>query len=347
MQFRTILVARVPRIDCESHGVKQIPVPWGEPGSRFTALFEAVVIDWLKEASISGVASLVGMTWDEVDGVMQRAVTRGLNRRKLQAPTAVGIDETSFQKRHDYVTVINDGARVIHVADGRGKESVAAFFGSFNAVERAGIEVVAMDMWEPFIQATADSLPDGLSKIAYDKFHVAKHLGDAIDRVRRSEHRELRAQGDDSLTGTKYLWLTREWSAKQREMFAGLRTRTLRTARAWALKQTAMALWIGRSRRQLEQAWNRWYSWAIRSRLEPMKRVARMIKSHLPGILNAILRKVSNARAEGINSVIQWVKYTARGFRNRARFRNAIYFHLGGLQLYPASVPQGVAHTNA
>ena len=104
-----------------------------------------------------------------------------------------------------------------------------------------------------------------------------------------------------------------------------------------------MTLWRYRYRAWARKAWFEWYAWAIRSKLEPVKRVARMVKRHLYGIVNAIVLGVTNARAEGINSRIQWLKYTARGFRNRDRFRNAIYFHLGGLDLYPA--PPSATHT--
>jgi transposase len=95
------------------------------------------------------------------------------------------------------------------------------------------------------------------------------------------------------------------------------------------------------------QGWQHWYSWAIRSRLAPIKEVARMVKRHLEGVLTAVVEGITNARAESVNAKIQWLKYTARGFRNRDRFRNAIYFHLCGLNLYPAGLtPSAVTHTN-
>lgn len=341
LQFQTILVAQVPRADCADHGVRQVPVPWAEGGSRFTALFEALVIDWLGEASISGVCRLVRLTWDEVDGIMKRAVARGLARRQLKPPTALGIDETSFRKHHDYVTVIADqtGA-VVHVADDRKRAAVAAYLAKFTRQELAELRTVAMDMWAPYIRAVEAGVPDGASKIAFDKFHVAQHLGDAVDRVRRSEHRSLHAAGDDRLTGTKHLWLTNRetWSDAQRRKWAELRGGSLRTARAWAIKSTAMTLWNYTRRAAATKAWEQWYGWAIRSRLEPVRKVARMVKAHLQGIVNAVISGVTNARAEGLNSVVQWIKYTARGFRNRERFKTAIYFHLGGLDLYPAGV---------
>jgi transposase len=126
-QFQTILVAEVPRVECAEHGVRQVRVPWGEPGSRFTALFEALVIDWLREASVAGVARHLGLSWTAVAGIMKRAVERGLARREPRLPAHLGVDETSFQKRHEYVTVVLDrvgeGA-VVHVADGRGREAL-------------------------------------------------------------------------------------------------------------------------------------------------------------------------------------------------------------------------------
>jgi len=194
------------------------------------------------------------------------------------------------------------------------------------------------NMWKPYIDSTIEHVPDGAAKIAFDKFHVAQHLGDAVDRVRRGEHKQLRASGDDRLKGSRYLWLQNpaEISADRWAEFAPLRSSSLKTSRAWALKEFAMQLWGYRQRGWAHRAWMRWYSWAIRSRLEPVKKVARMIRTHLDGILTAIVKGVTNARAEGINATIQWLKYTARGYRSRDRFRTAIYFHLGGLDLYPA-----------
>jgi transposase len=108
MQYRTLLVADVPRVECDEHGVVQIAVPWSDPKSRFTALFEALVIDWLKEASFSAVARQPSLSWDQVAGIQDRAVRRGLARRKKQRPRRIGVDETAFRKRAEYITVVND-----------------------------------------------------------------------------------------------------------------------------------------------------------------------------------------------------------------------------------------------
>ena len=340
-QYRTILAAEVPRVQCEHHKVKQIEVPWSESRSRFTALFEAVVIDWLQEATTAAVAQQLGLSWDEVDGVMQRAVQRGLQRREVQLPARLGVDETSFQKRHEYVTVINDlDGKVVYVADGRTKESLEKFYKQFDSEQLAQVHTVAMDMWEPYISVTTQYVPDAENKIAFDKFHIAGHLGDAVDQVRRAEHRRLLGEDDERLKGSRYKWLTNpeNMDHERWERFAELRDSALKTARAWGYKEHAMTLWDYKSRTWARKAWQAWYDSAIRCRLEPVKRVARMIKRHLDGIVTAVVTRVTNARAESINAGVQKLKYSARGFRNRKRFRNAIYFHLGGLDLYPAGV---------
>jgi transposase len=340
MQYRTILVGRIPRVRCQRHGVVQVAVPWAEAGSRFTALFEALAIDWLQEASLSAVGRQLRITWDEADGIQARAVRRGLARRELEMPAQIGVDETSFQRRHEYVTVVSDlkRPRVVYVADDRKKEGLDAFFRAAGPEACARVESVATDMWEPYIQSIREFVPDAERKIVFDKFHIAKHLGEAVDRVRKQEQRELRAEGDERLVKTKYLWLQNpdHMSRERWVAFQPLRHSTLRVARAWALKETAMALWGYRRLGWARRAWDSWLSWAVRCRLEPMRRVAWMIKRHYQGVLNAAVSGVTNAVAEGFNAKIQWIKRTACGFRNRERFRNAIYFHLGGLDLYPA-----------
>lgn len=342
-QYRTLLVADVPRAHCATHGVSQVTVPWAEAGSRLTALFEALVIDWLRETSTQAVARRLRLTWDEVDGVMQRAVERGLSRRGAQhLPEHIGIDETSFQKGHEYVTVIvdQDAGTVAHVADDRRKGTLDAYFQSHSESELSAVRTISMDMWRPYIASVEEHVPDASTKICFDKFHVAQHLGDAVDKVRRQEHRALRAAGDDRLTRTKYLWLgnPEHMSVERWTGFKSLRESTLKTARAWAIKELAMSLWSYSRRGWALRAWRQWLSWAERSRLEPVRKVAAMVKSHLIGIVNAIIHGITNARSEGINAKIQWIKFTGHGYRNRERFRTAIYFHLGGLDLYPLGI---------
>lgn len=341
-QYRTVISAEVPRVQCAHHGVRQIQVPWAEPGARFTALFEALVIDWLRVASFAAVARQLGVSWDEVDGMQGRAVQRGLARRQREPVTHLGVDETSFRKRHEYVTVVSDlrRDRVLHVEDDHEAASLGGFYVTLSPAERAELEVICLDMWRPYIAATRRWIPDAEAKIAFDKFHVAQRLGDAVDRVRRREHRQRRAQADDRLSGTRYWWLRNPelMDAVQWQAFAPLRQSTLQTARAWAIKELAMTLWRFRTRGWARKAWERWLRWALRCRLEPVVKVARSFRKYLWGILNAIIAGVTNARAEALNAKIQRLKRMACGYRNRQRFRNAIYFHHGGLNMYPATL---------
>jgi transposase len=339
-QYRTVLHARVPRRRCPTHGLRQLRVPWAEENARFTALFEALAIDWMKHAAISTVAEQLRLSWDEAAAIQARAVRRGLARRGEQPARHVGIDETSFARRHQYVTVVTDleRSRVLYVADDRRQESLDAFWPQRSPAELAAIEAVAMDMWPPYFDSTLAHLPDAATKIVFDKFHIAQHATQAVDKIRRQEHRALHADGYDWLSGTKFTWLRHPAKftlTAWRDFLGFLRQTTLKTGRAWALKEMLMTLWDYVYPKNAEKHFEGWYAWAIRSRLEPIKRVARMLKSHWPNIKTFFTHRITNAGAESMNSKIQKIKVLARGFRNRDRFKMAIYFHLGGLDLYP------------
>lgn len=338
MQYRTILTADVPRVKCSTHGVKQLAVPWAGAGSRFTAMFEGLVIDWLKEASTSAVARMLRMTWDEVDGVMARAVARGLARRQSEPLRSIGIDETSFQKRHEYVTVVYDTerTRVIDVLDGRKQEAVEEFYWNTPFEHLQTLESVSMDMWPPYIQATRQHVPDADLKICFDRFHVAKHIGDGVNKVRVEEHSELRKDGDNVLKGTRLLWLQNPENMKPKNLarFKAVRDSSLKVARAWAMKEAARHLWSYKSRGWAVRAWTNLIDWMARCRLQPMVKVSRMLRDHLWGITNAVVLNVTNAHLEAVNAKIQWLKKRACGYRNRGRFRNAILFHCGRLDLH-------------
>lgn len=340
-QYQTILTAKVPRIKCEEHGVRQVRVPWAEERSRFTALFEALVIDWLQATeSIAAVSKGMRLSWEEVAGIRSRAVSRGMKRRgRAELPASVGVDETSIKRGHEYITVVNalSEARVLEVIDERTEESLNTFWRQYSPSELARVENVAMDMWHPYIASTRKALPFADEKIVFDKFHILKHLGEAVDEVRRREHRELRAVDDHRLTRTKYLWLTRpdRLEEEARTRIDLLRRGSLRTARAYRYKEHASQLWGYVRRGVAERLWRQWLHGALRCALEPIRAVARMIRNHWDGVINAATSDVTNAMSESVNSHIQRIKKRACGFRSRTRFREAILFHLGGLDLYP------------
>ena len=340
-QLKTLLVADLPRVECAEYGVVSVQVPWSEPGSGFTALYEALVTDWLKEASIQAVSCKLSLSWNAIDGIMLRAVKRGLAHRQTESPKHVSVDETSFRKGHDYVTIVSAGNKVLHVADERKKASLRSYYDTLSDSQKAGIESVSMDMLPEYIKARLEHIPNADRKIAFDKFHVAKYLGEAVDKIRKQEHKALISVGWEDLKGSKYDWLTNlgDLSRKRQRSFKLLRVSTLKTARAWVIKDLAMHLWSYVSRTWAEKRWKQCLSWAFRSRLEPVRKVARTIKEHLWVILNAIILKANNGASESINSRIKTIKIRSRGVRNKSRYRNAIYFHLGGLDPTQKALP--------
>jgi transposase len=339
LQLRTWIEAEIPRVECAQHGVKQIAIPWAEPGSQFTQLFERLAIDFLRECSVAGAAALLRITWDEAWGIKSRAVKHGLARRTAEPIPYIGVDEKAITKGHRYLTIVADlqRQRVLFVNEDRKADSLDAFWPACTSAQRDSITAVAMDMWEPYIHSVTSHLPDGGGKIVFDKFHLVKHLHTAVDKVRKMEHRWLARGGDTRLTGTKYLWLRRpsELTTDQRRTFRLLLGSDLKVGRAWALKERFRHFWDFTYRGAAERFFARWFWRATHSRLKPMAQVAWMIRRHLPNVLTYLRHRITNAGLEAVNATIQWVKKTARGFRNVDNFKTAIYFHCGGLDLYP------------
>ena len=249
---------------------------------------------------------------------MDRAVARGLAAKRRRVIPRLGVDEKAIAKRHRYLTLVSDIDRgtIEFIAFDRKKSSLDEFYRSLSPKQLVGIEAVAMDMWEPFISSTRQNVPDAGGKIVFDRFHIMKHMVGAVDAVRRSEHRRLLAAGDETLKRTRYLWLfsAENVPAEQAERFADLKRLHLETGRAWAIKESLRGLWNYRRQGWARRHWQAWYGWAIRSRLAPVVRVARMIKSHLENVLTYCDHRITNATIEGLNSKIQAVKKTPTVF---------------------------------
>lgn len=182
-------------------------------------------------------------------------------------------------------------------------------------------------------------VPNAQDKMVFDRFHIMQHIGNGVDRVRKQEHKELLQEGDNTLARSKYLWLSNAENVpeKAQKRFDEIKYSHLKTARAWAIKESLREMWNCRGIDDAKCFWKRWYFWATHSRLAPMIDKAKMLARHLPNILTYFKHRVTNAVAEGLNSKIATVQKRACGFRNRDNFKIAIYFHCGGLELYPAS----------
>lgn len=342
-QFQTLIRADVPIVRCPQHGSQTVAVPWAERYGRFSKLFERLAIDVLRECSVRAACGLLRISWDEADGIKQRAVARGLLRKPVQPVTRVGVDEKSAGRGQNYVTVVarlepGQAATVEYVGDGRKQEALDGYWQQVSAAHRAGVEAVAMDLWEPYFNSTMTYVPEAAGKIVHDPYHLGQMLSEAVDRVRRAEHRVLKEMGDERLAGTKYVWLY-GWEnlpPAQRERFDALRGQKLKTSRAWAIKEMFRDFWASETVEEGREFFGRWYGWAIRSRLVPVKKVARSLKKHLDNILTYFTHRITNAALEGLNNRIAGLVKKAFGYRNRERFKTDILFHLGGLDLYPS-----------
>ena len=338
MQFETILRCEVPRYKCPEHAVKTLRVPWAGKGSRFTLLFESFAIEVLQAcSSVKAAAELMGLNWHQVNEIKRRAVARGLERREFAPIKHLGIDEKSFRKGHNYVSLLTDleRSRVLDVVEGRHGDACEKLFGTLTQDQLGDVEAIAMDMWRAYIKAAARHLPN--ADVVHDRFHVSAHLNQTIDKVRREEHKILSQQKDDTLKRSKYLWLTgfENLTEEMQDRFNELQSLGLKVGRAYAIKETFDHFWdysyAGCARKFFKQ----WYGWARRSKLDPVKKVAKMIKDHFESIITYLKHRISNATTEGFNGVIQSIKANARGFRNFENYRIAILFQCGKLDLKP------------
>ncbi len=341
-QLKTILTAEVPRVKCAKHGSCVVKVPWAEKGGRFTALFERFAIDVMLECSVSAACELLAISWDEADGIKQRAVRRGLERKTQRPMERLCVDEKFLGKGAKYMTVVAEvvpgkSAHVEFVGEGRTKETLGKFWEGMKEEYRTAVKAVAVDMWQPFVQATLEWVPDAARKIVHDRFHLMKYMNDAVNHVRRGEHRELAKEGDQTLAGSRQLWLYGQENLpeKWRQQFDKLKAKNLKTGRAWAIKEQFREFWESTNEEEARYRFDRWYDWAMRSGMEPVKKVAKLCERHLANILTYFRVNLTNGPIEGLNNRIQGLIKKSYGYRNPERFKNDVYFHLGALDLYP------------
>jgi len=341
MQFETVIKARVPRIRKPDGSTEMVPVPWAEPRSRWTLMFEAFAIRVLQNSrSISQACELLKLDWSGAHRIMERAVDRGMERRELGDVRYVGMDEKSFGRGHNYISTLVDldkqAPRVLEVCAGRDINSAKELLKSLPEPVREKIEAAAMDMSASYEAATRAVLPK--AAIVHDRFHVSKLLGEAVDKVRRGEHRELMQAGDKRLLGTRYIWLYHPDELdtdRLKQLNELFEVQHLQTARAYYHRLRFMDFWSQPDIGEGQRFFARWYHEALSSCLEPVKKVAATLQSHLEGLLTYFRHKITNAMCECFNSTIQSIKANARGFRNFDNYRVRILFFLGRLDLQP------------
>ena len=338
MNRTTRICSRVPRSDCPEHGVKTMAVPWANESSRFTVEFETQVIDLLLLArSQSQAARYLELSWHQVHDVQEAAVERGLERRSVEDIERVGLDEKSFGRGHHYGTVLTDldNNRVLEIVEHREQASAQQALRTLPEAQLMKIKVVALDMWPAFMAAAQVTVPK--ADLVHDRFHVVKHLNDAVDTVRKQEHAELSESSQDWLTGRKYLFLKNpdDWKAEEEQCFKELQKKDLKVTKAWGVRENFQRFWLFSSKTAARAFFRRWLKKAKACGLPPVTKVATMLEKHLPGLLNYITHQITNAVTEGFNSKIQMIKSCARGFRSFENYRIAILFHCGKLELHP------------
>jgi transposase len=331
-QHRAFLHARTPRITCPDCGVKLINVPWARPGSGFTLLFEAFAMTLVTAMPVAAAARILRIHDTRLWRVVQHYVEKAVATMDLATLSRICIDETAARRGHNYITLFVDidARKVVYVAEGRGAETVAAFADHVDAhnSDASRIKEVCIDMSAAYIKGVTDNLTE--ASITFDKFHAVKLVNDAVDKVRRAE-----SKGRPELKKSRYLWLRNEpsLSADSRRQLATLTKLHLKTARAYQIRLAFQEIY-----EQPTEQWgalflDRWYGWAIRSRLEPMQEAARTIKKHRDGILRWFDSRIANGLIEGINSLVQAAKAKARGYRSLRNLVAMTYLIAGKLDL--------------
>lgn len=335
-QFTTLVEADVPRIMCPEHGCQTLPVSWAGSGSRYTLLFESFVLSWLKISTIDAVRKQLKLSWNAVDGIMTRAVKRGLARiKKPLCARHMNVDEVAFKKGHRYITAISDrDGRALALTDDRGTESLASYLRSLTDSQSLSIKTLLMDMNAGYIRAARIHLPNAVEKIAFDRFHVAKQLGEVVDKTRQNEHPHLPVESRRQAKGTRFLRQYSEWMTESRqEKLTWLRAQMKLTSQCWALKELAKDIWNSPCSEERRNDWQRWLALAANSDITMMRNAAKTIGKRLYGRLNAMRHSVSSGNAEALNSKIRLLRIKARGYRNRERFKLGVMFHYGKLNM--------------
>lgn len=356
-QHEAYLEARVPRTNCPRHGVHNVRVHWGRPGSGFTLMFEALVLPLAKEMPVKAAARILGEHDTRLWRVVNFHVDDARSRADMSGVAAVVVDETSQARGHDYVTLfVEPGkkageARTLFVTPGRDHSVFSRFRSDLRAHGGAATRIrdVCMDMSAAFRKGARETLRK--SHITYDPFHVHKLVSEAVDEVRRAE---VEREEGAALRGTRYTWLKNpeDLTVEQATRLVTLSQLNLSTVTAYHMRLNLKEAWKAGTAVGARRVLGKWCGWVKRasrpasdgtpSLLEPMRRAAQTIRKNLQGILNYYRRRLTSGVIEGFNSVVQAARARARGYRNSKTFQTMIYLIGGRLQF---NLPGLATHT--
>jgi len=331
-QHECVLQVRTPRAKLPDGSVRQVEAEFAGRLSGFTLLFEALVLMLARQMPFRAVARIVGESAHRVMAICERYVELALATTDLSQVKALAIDETSRARGHDYITLGADAVerRVLFVTEGRDAETIERLVADLDArgCPPSQIESVSIDMSPAFIKGCAEHLPD--ARITFDKFHVVWHANMAVDKMRRIEQRT-----DRSLKGMRWKLLkdrgrlnTRD-SADLDALIA--RMVTVRTARAWVYKEQLREILERKQVNVVRNMLQHWCTCVMRSKVEPMKEVAQMVRRHLEGIVAWAQTRQTNGFLEALNGLFQAAKRRARGFNRLSTVRTVIFLIAGKL----------------
>ena len=325
------LHCRTPRIQTDAGTTKLIMPAWSGIMNGWTLLFEAFIMKLAKQMPVNNVADLLKISDDKIWQMLDIYTYGARINENYSDIKTIGIDETSIAKRHQYISLFVDlyKKRTIFVADGKSSQTITDF--TIDLKEHNGtpeqIKEVSCDMSPAFIKGVKDALPE--AQITFDKFHILKIINEAVDKVRQEE-----ALTNPLLKKTRYIWLkndanlTTKERAKKVEL--SMPDLNLKAMKAMHIRENFQAIYLAENINRFEQLLQKWYLWAIKSRLEPMIKAAKTIKNHWDGIIRWKISAINNGILEGLNSVLQAAKRKARGY-GKKHFQTIAYLMTGKL----------------
>lgn len=336
MVFRLEYVLR--RVNCPTCGIVVEHVPWAAVGCWFTRAFEDQVGYLAQRCDKTTVQRLMRVGWSTVGDIISRVVSRHQREGLLDGLTHIGVDELSYRKHHQYVTVVVDHrkARVIWAKEGRNAATLKAFFAELGPERLAKLEAVTIDMSGAYIKAVTEASPQ--AQIIFDRFHVQRLAHDALDAVRREEVREAPTKADGkAIKGTRWPLLRRVWNLRDLEVckVASLAKVNRRLFRAYLLKETLAAILDGRQVHVARRKLDEWLAWAFRSRLEPFRKLARTIREYKEGILAYVKSGLSNGRTEALNGKARTITRRAYGLQSASALIALLRLCCSGIELVP------------
>jgi transposase len=330
-QYKAYIHYRTPRVNCPEDGIHLVDIPWASPGSGFTLLFEALILQLAQCMAVLQIANLV----DEHDTVLWRIIQRYVNQAQAAANYSdvrhVGVDETATKRGHNYVTLFVDmeQAKVIHATEGKDAATIKNFKDSLphHHAQPSQITDICADMSPAFRKGIQENFP--CARLTFDKFHVLKLVNEAVDQVRRQEQKNV-----SDLKSSRYLWLYNPENLSETKIkrLNTLTQMNLKTAKAYRMKLVLQDIYkTATGRIDAMNKLQKWYQWAVRCRLQPMKEFAKTLKHNWAGILNYFDSRLTNAILEGTNSIVQSARTRAKGYRNVNNFIAIIYLLAGKL----------------